>query len=152
MQRIRNMNNVAVGILLIAVAVAALILSWRLTQGTAGRMGPGYVPRMLVLIQVALALGLIFQGIYGEEDKFEAWFPRPLFWILASITFFVFSIERFGLVISVIGLVVLSTFAYAKTPLTHAVLLALGMAVFSVVVFVESLGLSILVWPEFLVR
>jgi hypothetical protein len=69
-----------------------------------------------------------------------------------SVTFFAVSIERFGLVISVLGLVTLSTFAHAKTPLLHGVLLALAMAVFAVVVFVEALGLSILVWPEFLVR
>jgi hypothetical protein len=152
MQRIRNMNDVAVGLLLIAVAVAAFYLSWRLTHGSAGRMGPGYVPRMLIFVQIGLASALIFQGVVGKEDTFERWFPRPLFWVLVGVTFFGVSIERFGLIISVIGLVIISAFAHPKTRLIHSIPLALGLAIFAVSVFVKALGLSILIWPEFLVR
>jgi hypothetical protein len=152
MQRIRNMNDVAVGVLLIVVAVAAFILSWRLTQGAAARMGPGYVPRLLGAVQIGLAIAMIVQGVIGREESFDRWFPRPLLWVLVAVTFFGVSIERFGLVIAVVGLVILSSFAHPKTRLIHAVPLAVGMAVFAVFVFVKALGLSMLVWPEFLVR
>ena len=53
MHRIRNPNDVCVGGMLIAVALLALWLTRNLTQGTAASMGPGYVPRLLCLAQIA---------------------------------------------------------------------------------------------------
>jgi hypothetical protein len=152
MTRIKNLNDVLAGSLLIIVAVVGLMLSWRLNSGVSAAMGPGYVPKMLAFIQIALGLATITYGFLTEGDPFEAWVPRPLFWILVSVAFFGLTIERFGLVVAVIGLVVLSCLGNRDTKPLEATLLAVGMAAFAVLTFVTALGLPILVWPTALVR
>jgi putative tricarboxylic transport membrane protein len=152
MSRIKNLNDVLSGVLLIVVACLGLYLSWRLNSGTSAAMGPGYVPKMLSFIQIAFGIALIAIGTMTEGEAFEAWFPRPLFWVLLSVAFFGVTIERFGLVVAVVGLVLLSCVANKGTKPLEAGLLGVGMAAFAVLTFVTALGLPILVWPTLLVR
>jgi len=62
------------------------------------------------------------------------------------------TIERLGLVLSIFGLVMLSTLGHPRPRLVSAILLGLFMAAFSVAVFVLALGLPMLVWPAALMR
>jgi putative tricarboxylic transport membrane protein len=150
--RVRDLNDLFTGIFLIVVALAALELSKNLPVGTATSMGPAYVPRLMCFVQIAFGAGIVLQGFLIDGTTFEAWRLRPLLAILGSVAFFCFAIERLGLAAAVVGLVLMSTFAHRPTRWIEAVVLAVGMAVFAVVVFVGGLGLSMLVWPEALVR
>jgi putative tricarboxylic transport membrane protein len=78
----------------------------------------------------------------------EPWHLRPVVLILASVGFFALSIERMGLVISVIGLVLISCAAHRGTTWREALVLALSTAAVSALLFVKALGLSIALWPK----
>ncbi len=151
MNRIKNLNDVLSGSVLIACALLGLLLSWKLNSGTSAAMGPGYVPKMLAFILIGLGAATVFYGFVHEGEPFEAWYPRPLFWVLASVAFFGMSIERFGLVVAVVGLVILGCLAHRGTKPYESIILAVGMAIFAVLVFVKALGLPILLWPPMLV-
>ena len=148
MHRIGSITDLVSGLFLVGTALFALRLSWPLPFGTALHMGAGYVPQTLCYLQIALGCLIIVQSVSMSGDPWERWVPRPIVWILASVLFFAFAIERFGLVVSVIGLVVLSCLARPHGRLFDAVLLAIGLAIFSVLVFVTVLGLVIPVWPS----
>jgi putative tricarboxylic transport membrane protein len=152
MGRVRDWNNLLAGIFFIAFAVLALVLSRNLTTGSTSSMGPGYIPRFLSFLLIAFGGVIILQSFLVAGDPLEAWFPRPLFWVLASVTFFGLAIERVGLAAAVAGLIVLSTFGHRGTRPIEAIALALFMAVLSVLVFVTALRLPIPAWPVALVR
>lgn len=152
MSRIRNPNDLFVGALLIGSALFALWLARNLSIGTASSMGPGYLPRLLCFIQIGLGAAISAQAFFTKGDPLEAWFPRQLFWILASIAFFGLTVERFGIAVAIVGLVILSTFGHRATRFfKEAVPLAIVMAAFSIVVFVIGLKLPMAVIPPFLV-
>lgn len=147
MPRIRNLNDVMVGILLIALSIFALILARPLNPGTVDAMGPGFFPRLLAAIEMVLGIAIVAQGLLTEGEPFESWYPRQILFVLGSIAFFAVTIDRFGAVIAVAGTVLVSCLARRKTRMVEAVLVAVGMAAFVVLVFRVGLGLPMRVWP-----
>jgi len=152
MPHIKNLNDVMVGLTLVAIAIFALILAWPLNTGTVAAMGPGYFPRLLAFIEVALGLAIIVQGFAKEGEAFERWFPRQMFFVLASVLFFGLTIFQLGVVIAVAGMVLIACLAHRGTRFHEAVLLAIGMAAFIVLVFPVALGLPMQIWPMALVH
>jgi putative tricarboxylic transport membrane protein len=146
MDRIKNMNEVLTGILLILVALLAFYLAWPLSGFTEIGLGSGFVPRMYAFIQLGLGALLIVNGFLKVGEAHEAWQLRPLV-VLAAITFFCVTIERLGLVVAVMGLVLIACAANRGTKFYEALALAFGAAVFSALLFVKALGLSIPIWP-----
>ena len=132
MHRIKNMNEVLTGIFLILVALLAFYLSWPLSSGTQIGLGPGFIPRLFALIQLVIGVVLIGSGLMTAGEPADAWQLRPLLLILASITFFAVSIERLGMVIAVVGLVLISCAANRGTTFKEAVILAVASAAVSI--------------------
>ena len=67
--------------------------------------------------------------------------------MLLAIVWFGVTIESMGLVVAVVGLILISCTANKGTSFFEALALAVGSALFSVLVFVKALGLVIPVWP-----
>lgn len=147
MNRIKDLNEVLTGTFLILVALLAFYLAWPLSSTTEVGIGPGYVPKMVAAIQLVLGVIMIVNGFVEAGDPTERWHLRPLVLILAAVAFFAVSIERLGLVIALTGLVLIGCAANRGTRFREAIALAIGAAVFCVVVFVKALGLQIPLWP-----
>jgi len=141
------MNAVFTGVFLILVALLALYLAWPLSSGTEVGLGPGYVPKLFAFIQLAFGAALVVQGWLETGEAPEPWPLRPLVLILGSVVFFAIAIEPLGLVIALTGLVLLGCAANRATRLRESLALALGSVVFSVLVFVKALGLTMPLWP-----
>lgn len=152
MPQIKNLNDVMVGLTLIAIAVFALILAWPLNPGTVAAMGAGFFPRLLGFILIGLGLAVIGQGFVTEGEPFERWFPRQIFFVLASILFFALAIFDLGVILAVFGTVLIACGAHRGTRYVEAVLLAAGMTLFIYLVFPFALGLPMQIWPMALVR
>jgi hypothetical protein len=148
MRRIGNVTDFAAGLFLVGTGLFALVLSWPLPVGSALRMGPGYLPQALCYLQIALGGLIAVQSIAGHGEPWTRWAPRPIAWVFASIVFFAVAIGRFGLVVSVVGLVLLACLASPRRRRYEAILLAAGLAIFSVLIFVQALDLMIPVWPN----
>jgi len=147
-QRARNTNEVLTGIFLILVALLAFYLARPLSSTTEVGLGPGYVPRMLAFLQLGLGAVMVADGLLHGGEEAEAWQLRPLLLILGSVAFFALSIQRLGLIIALAGLVLIGCCANRGTRFIEAVVLAIGCAVFSVLVFVKALGMPIALWPQ----
>lgn len=150
MQRIKDMNQVLTGVFLILVALLAFYLSWPLSSKTEVGLGPGFVPKLFALVQLVIGAIMIVTGCLQSGDPTEAWHLRPLFFVLGSVAFFAFTIERMGLVIALTGLVLISCLAHRGTTWREALALAAGSVIVSVILFVKLLGLSIALWPSIL--
>jgi putative tricarboxylic transport membrane protein len=148
MSHVRNWDDVLTGTLLIAVAVMAIVLAGTLRLGTAIEMGPGYVPRLFAITQIALGGAILLQGFIVKVAPIEGWSPRAITWILASIAYFGATIEPFGLVIATFGLVLLAALGHRGARLIPAAITAAVLAAFSVGIFIMALGLPMRTWPN----
>jgi hypothetical protein len=147
MALVKNSNQVMTGLFLILVALLALYLAWPLGRTTQVGLGPGFVPYLFAIAQLALGGILVVQGCRGNHELAEPWQLRPLVLVLASVAFFAMSIQRMGMVVALSGLVLIGCAANQGTTWREALALAVGSVVVSVSVFVKALGLVIPLWP-----
>ncbi len=150
MPRIKNTGQLMTGIFLIAVSILAFYLSWRFRTFSELGIGVGFVPRMFAGVQLLLGVLLVISGFLQEthhpEEDNAPWQLRPLI-VLLAIVWFGVTIETMGLVIAIVGLILISCTANKGTTLLETLALAVGAALFSVLIFVKALGLVIPVWP-----
>jgi len=146
-------KDVLAGFLFIGVAVFGLWLSRDYPIGTALRMGTGYVPRLLCWLFFGLGVVVLVQGLREAQDSralssadVSAW--RPLVFVTASLVIFGLSIERLGLVISILLLIGVGAVAARGLRPFETLAAALVLILLSWGIFILGLGLTIPVWPE----
>ena len=145
-------KDVLAGLLFCAIALLGLFLSRDYPIGTALRMGTGYVPRLLCWILLGLGTLILVQGLREMEAErpvsrhTSAW--RPVIFVTASLVFFGLSIERLGLVVSILVLIGIGAVAARGLRLVETMAAALVLIVLSWGIFILGLGLAIPVWPE----
>jgi hypothetical protein len=146
--RPRNLNDVLAGAFLILVALAALVLAWPLTSGTDVGLGPGFVPKTLAVVLLSMGALMMVHGMrWGDAETPEPWHVRPVVLVLGSVSFLAVTIESFGMVVALTGLVLISCVANSEARLWETLALAAAAVVASALVFVKALGLQIPVWP-----
>jgi Tripartite tricarboxylate transporter TctB family len=142
-----DLPDLGFGLFLVALAAFGFYATQNLNAGTAGDMGPGYVPRALAGIIMLAGIGYTAKGLLsGFVPIAEApW--RPLVAILASVAAFALSLQTAGLVVAVVASIVVA--GAAQRPFRPHVLLPFGAAVaaFSALLFVKGLGLPFKLWP-----
>ena len=162
-------KDVLAGLLFVGVALFGLWLSRDYPIGTALRMGTGYVPRLLCWILLGLGTVVLVQGLRAalaseasgqrghtrhepgsstRDAQGEAWGWRPVVFVTASLVIFGLSIERLGLVLSILLLVGVGAVAARGLRLLETAAAALVLIVLSWSIFILGLGLTIPVWPE----
>jgi len=140
-------NDIATGLFLLAVAAVGYWLIADLRIGTAQRMGPGYLPRLMCAILAFLGALIVVRAFLVRGSEREAWAWKPLALVSGAIGIFAIGIERIGLVASVAALVVVASVAAPDKRVWEVALLAVVLAAFSTFVFVNMLGLTMPVWP-----
>jgi hypothetical protein len=148
MSLIRHPKDFWAGVLFIAFGAAAIVIALDYAMGTAGRMGPGYFPRWLGGILVALGALLVLRSLRLQGDKIA--FPtfRPVVVVLGSILLFGVTVTTLGLVIATILLVVVSSAASHEWRWKESVVAALALAIFVVIAFRYGLQLQLPTWPS----
>ena len=146
-------KDVLAGLLFIGVAGLGLWLSRNYPIGTALRMGTGYVPRLLCWVLLGLGVIVLVQGLRDAQvprsrssSQGSAW--RPVIFVTASLVIFGLSIERLGLVVSILLLVGVGAVAARNLRTLETVAAALVLIALSWGIFILGLGLTIPVWPE----
>jgi hypothetical protein len=137
------------GVLYIAFGVTAVVIALKYPAGTAGRMGPGYFPRGLggLLIAIGLFLSLRALRLSGTSLTFPAF--KPLLVVIASVVLFGIAAPKLGLVVATILLVVVSSTASDEFRWKEAAISSLLLAAFTVAAFAYGLKLQMPVWPWF---
>jgi putative tricarboxylic transport membrane protein len=141
------------GLLFIIIALLGLWLSRDYPIGTALRMGTGYVPRLLCWILLGLGTVILVQGLREAQTAralsvgdASAW--RPVVFVTASLVIFGLSIERLGLVVSILLLIAVGSVAARGLQPLETLVAALVLIALSWAIFIVGLGLTIPVWPE----
>ena len=146
--RVLRSQDFWAGVLFILAGAVGLYLAKDLTFGTSTRMGAGYLPRVLSWGVLGLGVALCVRGAISGALVDSTLRYRPIVLVLAGIGVFGLLIERGGLAITVFVTAMVTSVALRDIRWIEAIIFSLGIAVFSVLVFVQGLNLPIPTWPR----
>ncbi|MCW1411236.1 tripartite tricarboxylate transporter TctB family protein [Rhizobium sp. 1AS11] len=135
-------TNAACGAIFVALgAFFAYQSFFTLDLGTAFRMGPGYFPLVLAVVLTLFGAVILIQAtrVEGEPIGPIAW--RGMLFILPAPIFFGLTVRGLGFVVALFFTALIACFASQKMKPRTAILLSIGITIFSVAVFSYGLGL-----------
>jgi hypothetical protein len=148
--RIRNPKDFWAGVLFALVGVAAIALGSRYNLGTAARMGPGYFPRILGMLLIALGGAIALRGLRTDGAAMPGWRWWSTLVVLGSVVLFGLIVNRAGLALSTVILIVLASSASSEFRWKEALISGVFLAALAVGVFIIGLKLQLPIWPPFL--
>lgn len=128
------------------IGLAAVIIGRDYNMGTAGKMGPAYFPTILGGLLTLIGLAAMVRAFFRDGEPIGKFAVKETILILTGVLLFGFLVRGAGLVVAVFAIIMFSAYASAKFKWIPAIALAVGAAVFAVVVFVEALGLPIAIF------
>jgi hypothetical protein len=156
--RLLRRKNVLAGLMFIAIAAIGLWASHDYPVGTALRMSTGYVPRLLCWLLMGLGALVLVQGLLEghapEQDREPS--PqdgaiaqlRPVVLVTVGLIAFALALEPLGLVLAILVLVVIASFARSELKFWETLAAAAGLSVLTWAIFILGLGLPIQMWPD----
>jgi hypothetical protein len=149
--RMLGRKDVLAGLMFIAVAAFGLWASRNYRIGTALSMGTGYVPRLLCWGLLVLGVVIMAQGLRAADERgafagVQHW--RALVFVPASLLVFAYAMDRFGVVIATVLLVVVGSLAGRDIRPLEVAGAAIVLVFLTLAIFVWGLELPIPVWPE----
>jgi hypothetical protein len=146
MLRVKSPQDFGSAIVIILIGAAGVYFGSELTMGTAGRMGPGYFPRLLswLIIAVGLFIGLKSLIIDGPPIQPPQW--RPMLFCLAAIILFGYMMKYVGLFLTAIALVIVAAYARPKVNLIETLIFGVAMSIGTILIFVYALGQPLPAW------
>jgi hypothetical protein len=131
------------GLMFIAFGLGALYFGQNLAVGTPVRMGPGYVPRMLSLILLALGAVVCIVALVAGSERVERPKWKPITLVTVGIVCFALLFERAGLIPALIVLVMISSLAGEEFKLTEVIGNIVVLSILCTLVFKVGLGMNI---------
>lgn len=144
---IRAPQDLAAGVLLLAVAGFALWQGAGLAAGTWSQLGPGMLPRTLAIVVGILGLALVVESMLSAGERLERWSIRGPVLILGAAVAFGLTVRPLGLAVSGPLCMLIGAFASKETRWGEAIGFAAVMTVFCLGLFKWALGLPIPVAP-----
>jgi hypothetical protein len=146
-------KDVLAGLMFIGIAALGLWISRNYPIGTALRMGTGYVPRLLCWILLGIGLCILISGLREIPARSRAadagpavW--RPVVFVTLGLVLFGLTIERLGLVLAIVLLIGVGSLASRSLRPWETLAAALVLIALSWAIFIQGLGLTIPVWPD----
>jgi hypothetical protein len=148
--RIRNPKDFWAGLLFASVGLAAVVLGSRYNLGTAARMGPGYFPRILGMLLIALGSIIALRALRVDGAAIPPWRWWSTGMVLGSVVLFGLIVNAVGLALSTVVLIVLASAASSEFRWKESLVSGVLLAALAVGVFIIGLKLQLPIWPVFL--
>lgn len=120
---------------------------WYHRIGTPLSMGEGFMPTIVSGLLVLLGLGIVFRSFSLEGAPVPPFRWRAIIIIPAAAVLYGYLLEPLGLFAVTIILVVVARLGGPDFRWRESLLLGIGLAIFSVAVFVLGLSMPLPVWP-----
>jgi hypothetical protein len=131
------------GLMFVGFGLATLYFGQKLAIGTAVRMGPGYVPRMLSLILLGLGLLICVFALINPGEQVEKPKWKPITLVTIGIVCFALLLERAGLFPALVVLILISSLAGEEFKLLEVIGNIVVLSILCVIVFKLGLGMNI---------
>lgn len=141
----RSLKDILTGAIFIAAALGFGLTALGYPIGTAFKMGPGYFPLVLAGLLATIGVATVVTGLTqagaGSDLGVIPWRGAAL--VLGALVFFGVTVQGIGLVPCVFLVVFATATASARATWVGSLLLAAGMTLFCVAVFVWGLGVQL---------
>ncbi|QLH13021.1 tripartite tricarboxylate transporter TctB family protein [Paracoccus pantotrophus] len=142
-----NARDSLAGIILLILAAFGLYLNSSNPVGTAGRMGPGYMPMVVFICLAVLGAGVLAVGLRGEPQRLARIAWRELGLIVVALVLFGALLQDFGMAASTVTLVVISGLADREQTLRGIAVLAAFLLFLCWLIFVWGLKINVSFLP-----
>jgi len=152
--KIKSQRDFFSGLMFIVVGVVFAIGATNYSMGSSAKPGAGYFPLILSVLMAILGGIVLFKSLTIETEGGDpigdiAW--RPLVVIVVAIAVFGATINSLGLVLAVPILILISSLAGDEFKWFGVVVNSIVLTLFSWLIFVVGLKLTIPLWPKFIV-
>jgi len=142
----RDMQDIVGGLAITALGIFAAIYAQKYEFGDLNRMGPGYFPVALGVVLALLGLLIAIPAFMRQGDPIEVrWKTFAL--VLGSIAAFALTLKVLGLILATALAVMISSLADNETRWKGRILLVIGVAAVTYLVFGFALGMVLPAWP-----
>jgi Tripartite tricarboxylate transporter TctB family len=151
--KIKSQRDFFSGLMFVVVGIAFAIGATNYSMGSSAKPGAGYFPLILSVLMAILGAIVLFKSLTIETEGGDpigaiAW--RPLIVIVVAITVFGATITTLGLVIAVPILILISSLAGDEFNWLGVIINAAVLTLFSWLIFIVGLKLTIPLWPSFI--
>ncbi len=141
LSRVSSPKDFWTGLIYVGFGAAALWIGADYKFGTAGRMGPGYFPKVLASLLILLGAVSLVRSLVVKGTPISEVLWRPLILILLATALFAFLLPRAGVVVALLSLSLVSAAASREFRFDWRATAGLvGLIAFCVLVFVKGLG------------
>jgi uncharacterized membrane protein YhhN len=147
--RIKSSSDLGAGALLSGCSALFLFLGKDLERGTAFQMGPGFFPTAIGTLAFIVGLALIAKSLGASGPATEPFRLAPAVFVIAAIASFALLIGKLGLILTGTVTMALASLATVQQSWLRVLSTSVAVSVFSGLLFVIALGLSIPLWPVF---
>lgn len=137
----RNNRDFFAGLLYIFTGALAIFMALDYPFGSALRMGPGYFPRVLGGIMIAFGIAVLLMGVKNNEKIKGYWSIRALIVLPLSAVVFGVLMEEAGFIPALAALIPAAAASGKEFKWREVILLAIGLIIISVCIFIWGLGL-----------
>lgn len=142
-------TDVLAGLMFAVFSLWGFIASSGLDIGTPTSMGPGYFPRLLSGLMLALGLAIAIGGLVSAEPASPAaWTLKPIGLVSIACIAFAALLSRGGIVLAIVTAVAIGAFAGNRAEIRHLVVLTIVLVAAAVALFVWLLGVPLPIWPR----
>jgi hypothetical protein len=142
-------KDVLAGLAFVVIGLGFTVVAMTYGIGSATQMGPGSFPLVLGLILTGLGGFIAARGLADGEVGPIGTVPwRAVILIVGAVIVFGLTVRSLGLAPSTFLATFMSALASRRTTLPIAVLIAIGLTVVSVLVFVFALSLRLPLFPS----
>jgi hypothetical protein len=140
---VRSSRDFWTGLIYAFFGVVAIVVARDYSMGTGGRMGPGYFPTILGYLLVLIGAVAVVRSFIARGAPIGAFAFKGLLLVGSSILLFGIIVRGVGLAVALPLLVIISAPASAKFRWLPTLLIAAGLTIFCILVFVKGLGVPL---------
>ena len=139
----RNPKDFWTGLIYIFFGSSAILIAREYGMGTAVKMGPAYFPTILGGLLLIIGAASVIRSFIVSGVPVSAFAFKGLALVSVSVLVFGFIVRGAGLAVALPLLIVISALASAKFRWRPTLIMAAGLTVFCVLVFLKGLGIPL---------
>ncbi|HEY3153953.1 MAG TPA: tripartite tricarboxylate transporter TctB family protein [Candidatus Binatia bacterium] len=147
---IRSTKDFWTGLIYIFFGSSAVLIARDYGMGTGGKMGPAYFPTILGGLLLIIGAISVIRSFISHGAPIGTFAFKGLALVSASVLLFGIVVRGAGLAIALPLLVIISAYASTRFRWRPTLIMAVGLTIFCVLVFLKGLGIPLpIVGPWF---
>ena len=149
--RIKNQKDFWAGVMFLIVGAGFAAGALNYSFGSSARPGPAYFPFGLGVLTAVLGAFEIIKALVSKstDGDIGPWPMKQMLIILSAVVLFGLLLPKLGLIVALPVLVVISSIPSGEFHLKEVVITSVVLTVFSWLIFIKGLGLTIPMIPTF---